>query len=454
MGSNLYGNGKSGGIVYVRFLKKVFPFTTKDLLNLTLRLRFQLLGGVFVAVILPLLLHLSFFGLQPMSNGQTNSLVVAGLGLIIGHYFFRKLNIYPGLLGGTYIIPLLSIIFAIMLFLLLFLRLDYSRSLLGMSYVFTNMWLFGLYYWTGRVRRKSFAIVPVGRAALLMSIPDVDWVLLPDNGVKSQGLAKNCDAVIVDFNAEMGGKWQNYLASCALMGIPVFDQRHLREGLTGKVRINHISENTLGTLDPNAFYMKCKMVLDRLLAVAVAILLFPVMLIVAALIKLDSPGPALFRQLRVGYRGRPFVCYKFRTMTAGVAEDVRDMAQSLQLAKTMTNDARITKLGRVLRTLRIDELPQILNILKGEMSWIGPRPEAGVLSTWYEKELPFYNYRHVVRPGISGWAQVCQGHVVEVGDVREKLEYDFYYIKNFSPWLDIIILLLTIKTMFTGFGAK
>jgi lipopolysaccharide/colanic/teichoic acid biosynthesis glycosyltransferase len=127
---------------------------------------------------------------------------------------------------------------------------------------------------------------------------------------------------------------------------------------------------------------------------------------------------------------------------------------SLESAITHDGDDRITRVGRVLRKLRMDELPQILNILKLEMSWIGPRPEAEVLSRWYTSELPFYRYRHVVKPGISGWAQVSQGHVAEIDQVRRKLEYDFYYIKYFSPWLDLLILIRTIKTMITGNGAK
>jgi lipopolysaccharide/colanic/teichoic acid biosynthesis glycosyltransferase len=126
----------------------------------------------------------------------------------------------------------------------------------------------------------------------------------------------------------------------------------------------------------------------------------------------------------------------------------------LHAAITSKDDDRITRVGAVLRNYRIDELPQIFNILKFQMSWIGPRPEAEVLSVWYTSELPFYRYRHVVKPGISGWAQVNQGHVAEVEQVHRKLQYDFYYIKYFSPWLDLLILFRTIKTMLTGFGAK
>jgi lipopolysaccharide/colanic/teichoic acid biosynthesis glycosyltransferase len=123
-------------------------------------------------------------------------------------------------------------------------------------------------------------------------------------------------------------------------------------------------------------------------------------------------------------------------------------------AITDDDDDRITRVGSVLRHSRLDELPQIWNILRGQMSWIGPRPEAEILSHWYVKELPFYRYRHVVKPGISGWAQVNQGHVAEVDEVNRKLQYDFYYIKYFSPWLDILILVRTIRTMLTGFGSR
>ena len=152
----------------------------------------------------------------------------------------------------------------------------------------------------------------------------------------------------------------------------------------------------------------------------------------------------------MGYRGRAFTLYKFRTMKI----DDASAGSARESAITREDDARITRLGRFLRRTRLDELPQIINILRGEMSWIGPRPEAVPLSEWYEMELPFYRYRHIVRPGISGWAQVMQGHVASPGEVLGKLHYDFYYVKNFSPWLDLLIVLKTIRTILTGFGAR
>jgi lipopolysaccharide/colanic/teichoic acid biosynthesis glycosyltransferase len=158
----------------------------------------------------------------------------------------------------------------------------------------------------------------------------------------------------------------------------------------------------------------------------------------------------LFRQKRVGRGGHEFTVYKFRTMRLVTDLDPNDRAAAM----TGDGDVRITKLGNFLRRMRLDELPQLWNILKGEMSFIGPRPEAQVLSSWYTSEIPFYRYRHVVRPGISGWAQVNQGHVAEVDEVHTKLQYDFFYIKYFSPWLDVLILFRTIKTMLTGRGAR
>ncbi len=228
----------------------------------------------------------------------------------------------------------------------------------------------------------------------------------------------------------------------------MFHFKQVHEALTGRVEIEHLSQNTLGSLNPDALYLKVKQAIDWLGALIALLVAMPFLLVVGLWIRLDSPGPALFRQTRIGFRGRPFTVYKFRTMTAETSGHDRESAV------TKADDPRITRLGKWLRRSRIDEVPQLINVLKGEMSWIGPRPEAAALSQWYEKELPFYRYRHIVRPGISGWAQINQGHVHKVDDVLEKLHYDFYYIKHFSPWLDALILLRTIRTMITGFGAR
>lgn len=192
-------------------------------------------------------------------------------------------------------------------------------------------------------------------------------------------------------------------------------------------------------------YSSLKRLVDFLCVFLLLPIFMPIMLVTAFLIARDSKGGVFYTQKRMGYRGKSFTMYKFRSMRT-------DMN-----GKGFTEggeDPRITKVGSIIRKYRIDELPQILNVLKGEMSFIGPRPESLDLSVWYEKDVPFFSYRHVVRPGLSGWAQVNQGYAAEVDGMIVKLQYDFYYIKNFSLWLDILIVIKTIRTIFTGFGSR
>ena len=290
-------------------------------------------------------------------------------------------------------------------------------------------------------------MVPFGTVRRLSEMDGVRWVRLPG---PQPDLLRRCDALVADFNADLPPEWEAFLADAALAGIIVYQVKPLLESLTGRVEIDHLSENSFGSLVPARGYFHLKTVLDWLVALAVLPVALPVMAGAALAILLDDGGPVLFRQKRVGHRGHLFEVIKFRTMRAGPhhALDARAAAMRGEL------DPRITRVGAALRRSRIDELPQIFNVLAGQMSWIGPRPEAEVLSLWYVGELPFYHYRHVVKPGISGWAQVNQGHVAEVRDVHRKLQYDFYYIRCLSPWLDVLILFKTAKTMLSGFGAR
>lgn len=259
--------------------------------------------------------------------------------------------------------------------------------------------------------------------------------------------AAGCDGLVADFSAAPPER-EALLADAAVQGRMVYQVKQLNESLTGRVAIDHLSENSFGSLVPARGYFHLKSLGDLAFALVVLPFALPVLGAIALAVKLDSPGPILFRQRRVGRAGAPFDMLKFRTMvhrTAGSAIDE---------VITADGDPRVTRVGARLRRSRLDELPQILNIIMGEMSWIGPRPEAEALSTWYTGEIPFYRYRHVVRPGITGWAQVNQGHVATVDEVHAKLQYDFYYVKYFSAWLDILIAFRTVKTMTTGFGSR
>ncbi|MFN4228316.1 sugar transferase [Parvibaculum sp.] len=410
------------------------------------RNRVQLLGGIVFAIVLPLLLRFGFDDVPISSSALSNAIVGSIFALISGFFFFRRLIDYPGTEGIAYAIPIFAATYGTVLIIFLFLRLDYSRYLFGASYILTVIWFTCISIAMVRLRRLRIGIVPGGTAATLLPLPSAEWHEIHDASQNTRHLY----AIVADLDHNFSAEWERFITETAVSGTPVFDVKHLRETLTGRLEIERLSENTLGSLNPNDMYLKAKQAIDWLLALVVVTLLMPFFAIIALAIRLESRGPAIFRQKRMGYRGQIFTLYKFRTMRSeeDVVSDERDRAI------TKADDNRITRLGHFLRRTRIDELPQVLNILRGEMSWIGPRPEAVPLSMWYEKELPFYRYRHIVRPGISGWAQVMQGHVASPDEVLEKLHYDFYYIKNFSPWLDVLIVLKTIRTMLTGFGAR
>ncbi|GAB5351849.1 UDP-N-acetylgalactosamine-undecaprenyl-phosphate N-acetylgalactosaminephosphotransferase [Qipengyuania sp. 483] len=369
-----------------------------------------------------------------------------------GILLIKSLGRYPGVEESSYTFPSLAVCYGILIVILLMLRLPYSRLLIASTFVTNLVLLTILYAMLRKTVKLCIGVVPEGYYQDLTAIPNVDWRILQGPDADCQGI----DAISVDLLGNLSSEWERRLAAFALEGVPVYDLKHLRESITGKVQIKHLSENSLGTLSPLYAWMTVKHVADWALALIAIMLLFPLFAVVAIIIMLDSPGPAIFRQTRVGYRGKPFQVFKLRTMTVAPppVSSQAESSESLEAAVTKDADMRITRVGRFLRQRRLDELPQLINVLKGEMSWIGPRPEALVLSQWYEREIPFYPYRHIVRPGITGWAQVHQGHVANVEDVTEKLHFDFYYIKHFSFWIDLIVVGRTIKTMLTGFGAR
>ena len=407
----------------------------------------QLGGGVLVAVLLPFLTAFLFSADLIDKPLFMQSLLVAFLGVTAGYYLFRGLTRFPGIQAGYYVLPVFSSSFAVAVIGLFMLRLEYSRPLLIASFLLCLGWFYLVYFRVQRSPDLRIGIVPFGDVASLTEIEAIscEWLTVP-------AMPVGCSAIVADFRASMPDEWEAFLADVALSGMSVLHVKQLRESLTGQVQIEHLSENSSGSLMPQLAYMSVKAAIDRLVAAAMLLVLLPVLLGVALAVRLTSPGPSIFRQLRVGYRGQPFHVWKFRTMTHRPVAASSDQARTDAI--TLANDSRITPLGRFLRRTRLDELPQLANVCLGQMSFIGPRPEAEVLSQWYQRELPFYRYRHIVRPGITGWAQVSQGHVAEVDEVHRKLHYDFYYISNFSLWLDVLILIRTIKTMVTGFGAK
>lgn len=428
--------------------ERQFLGVASDLRPLVSRVRFQLLAGLLLCVFLPWFFRIGAELERTTSATANNAAIGAAISFVVGYYFFRQLGVFPGVKAGANTLVSISVPFAVMAVVFLLLRLEYSRFIFAASFVLSVMWLVGLQTFMSRTMRPTIAIVPGGQADDLANFSNAQWKTLSQPPQSLDAI----EAVAADLRHDLDDAWERFLVACSLNGKPVYHSKHLMESLTGKVQIEHMSENSFGSLLPNLAYLKIKQIIDWLAALFFLPAFLLIYLIVAPLIIVSSGFPAMFVQERIGYRGERFKVYKFRTMTS--VKPSADESDHRQAAMTKERDHRVTRIGRVLRKYRIDELPQILNILKGEMSWIGPRPEAITLSKWYEAELAFYPYRHVVKPGISGWAQVNQGHVTSTDQVLEKLHYDFFYIKYLSPWLDLLIVLRTIRAMLTGFGAR
>lgn len=412
--------------------------------------RFELMMAAIVGVFVPGLLRVQFEQWGDELLSYDANVWGAVLAILAGYMAYRKLTSLPGTSALSNTIPgfVLSYLSVVAFFSAL--RIDFSRTQIVISMVLVCLLFLTLSFVRARIRHQIYGFIPGGRANNLSKIRHVKWVRL--DSLHDAERAGDIP-IVADFNyAGLSDEWERFLAEEAISGRRVFNTKQLTESLEGQVAIDHLSENSFGHLAPDAIYAPTKHYIDFLLALAAIVLLSPLMLMVAVIIRLESKGPALFTQQRMGYSGKSFKLYKFRSMR--IPENEPDEQSAAQRDMTKNDDARITGFGRFIRRTRIDELPQIFNILMGQMSWIGPRPETLALSSWYEREIPFYRYRHILRPGVTGWAQVKQGHVTSVEDVKEKLEYDFYYVRNFSVWLDVLIIMQTMRVVLFGKGAR
>ena len=257
--------------------------------------------------------------------------------------------------------------------------------------------------------------------------------------------------VLVDFTDKLLGdpKLTGKLLQYKLEGLQYYNYLEFYETYENKLPISHLSpkwflENTGFEIYHNNFNLKAKRLLDLLFAMLIGIFAAPVIILAAIIVKLESKGPIFFIQERIGEGNRKFNIVKFRSMTTDAEKDGPQWASK--------NDNRVTKFGKIMRATRIDELPQLWNVLRGEMSFVGPRPEREFFIQQLEKEIPYYNLRHTVKPGLTGWAQVMYPYGASVEDAYRKLQYDLYYIKHHSIPFDVKVLLKTVTIVIFGKG--
>lgn len=404
--------------------------------------RFVFFGTLTFGIFLPEVIHSTavsgrFFGqcISPVDAG----LVSALFALILTHFALQRVGILPLVEDKTIILPTIIITFAIIAMGLSLLVRVYGRYHLVSAFFGAVIW----YLFVAIMRARSYR----PRLAFIGNLPEdpdflslrLDWQI-----IRNPRIPRDVHGIVFDSSKYLGPRWERFFARAVMRNIPVYDLTQIREMTIGRVRLSDRPELVFGQLLPSQPYLRIKRVFDTILLIPGILFALPIILLAALAIRLESPGPALFVQRRVGYQGRIFLCYKLRSMRTDISG----------AAYTSENDPRITRVGRFIRKWRIDELPQLYNILRGEMSWIGPRPEAVSLSRDYQRSIPYYQYRHAVRPGITGWAAVHQGNVALTEAVSRKLEFDFYYIKHFSFWLDAVIALMTIRTVVTGFGSR
>jgi sugar transferase (PEP-CTERM system associated) len=300
----------------------------------------------------------------------------------------------------------------------------------------------------GRARMLENGNAPGNRERGEMPITLSQSSFCEDLAVDRQ--VRGIDRIVVAMEERRGKLPVDLLLSLKNCGVQVQDGNDVYESITGKVPIESIRLSWL-LFSPGGYASRLFLTYKRFASLASSILglllSLPLLPFVVLAIKLSSPGPVLYRQDRVGRDGVIFRCYKFRTMRSDAEADTGPTWAT-------DDDPRITRVGRFLRKTRMDEIPQLWNVLKGDMSLVGPRPERPEFVAAFNQTIPYYHLRHAVRPGITGWAQTLYKYGSSVEDAKEKLRYDLYYIKNMSLGLDLLIIFSTVKIILLGRGAK
>ena len=322
------------------------------------RKRFQFAAALVVGAFVPWIAR-AFLPGEVLEAASINGFVGNSVAIIIAFWMRLSIETYPGIRRSAVILPSAAMGHGTVVVWFVLTRFPYDRIGLSAGFLLHVALLYVLYVYAERNVRRRIAIVPFGDRHVLEEIDSVDWLVLKRPRLDD---TRACNAIVADFSTELPDEWEAFLADAALAGRIVYQVKQLSESLTGRVELEHLSENSFGSLLPARGYFHLKGLADFLFALVTLPVTLPIMAVVAIAIRLDSKGPALFRQKRVGHAGKSITVYKFRTMRPIDIEDEREAAM------TKDGDDRVTRVGHWLRTLRIDELPQIFNILKWQMS--------------------------------------------------------------------------------------
>jgi sugar transferase (PEP-CTERM system associated) len=411
-------------------------------------------------------------------GGWTKIVVVSFTAVLCSHYFDLYAPQRLGTAGEIYfrllmVVAVLSFLLAGIGYLFPNFMFENSVFLLGLVILTGALLIWrGIFLWMVRqpiLRERVYVVGGGERAKTLvecirsrsdLGFDVVGWAGALANGslnreslavsLRSLATKSSVDRIIVALSDRRGTMPVRELLEARLNGIRIEDAASLLEKINGKIEVDELHPSSLIFSDGfrlNHTFLLFRRIVSFSVALVALMICLPIVPILALAIKLSSPGPVFFRQQRVGYRGRVFALYKFRTMH----QDAEAKTGAVWAGR---EDPRVTSVGRFLRKSRLDEIPQLWSVLKGDMGFVGPRPERPEFVQWLSESIPYYQLRHIIRPGVTGWAQVRYQYGASVEETKQKLAFDLYYIKHMSLAFDLLIMFETIKIILIGRGAR
>jgi len=369
-------------------------------------------------------------------------MLLVGFAYILTMFVVGRLSLYPKVSSFGLCFSILLLSYMAIILVISATRVYYSRSYLLTSFLLSLLGLLTIGYIEHKHKKLRFVLLSdlSGNETEELGRVNIEFL----RTIKPS--ENHYDGIVVKDIKNLSPDIARFIVTETLRGTPVYTFAELYASFLGRVPLEYIDPDLLGTRASSSIYKGVKRIVELLIATIFFVPAALIGLIIAISIKVDSKGPVFFIQERVGQNGRPFKLIKFRTMHNNSELDGPQFAKE--------NDSRVTRVGKVLRKTRLDELPQIINVIRGDMSFVGPRPEQIPFARQFEEKIPYYSLRYSLKPGLTGWAQINRGYTSGFDDTKEKLEYDLFYLRYESPWLDLLILFKTLKIVLTGFGAR